>query len=88
MVEGGNTRARFVFITGLSGSGKTLAMKAFEDLGFYCVDNLPPKLIDAFAELSAKAGEGKDRAAIVADIRERDFLKDFPGIFRRLRNRS
>ena len=82
------TPARFVFITGLSGSGKTLAMKALEDAGFFCVDNLPPSLLGPFAELTAKGGESLDRVAVVADIREREFLKDFPDVFRRLRQRG
>jgi len=81
-------QARFVFITGLSGSGKTLAMKALEDAGFFCVDNLPPSLLGPFAELTAKGGEGLDRVAVVADIRERGFLKDFPDVFQRLRHRG
>jgi UPF0042 nucleotide-binding protein len=80
--------ARFVFITGLSGSGKTLAMKALEDAGFFCVDNLPAKLILPFAELTAQGGENIDRVAIVADIRERGFLKDFPEAHRRLLERG
>lgn len=80
--------ARFVFITGLSGSGKTLAMKALEDKGFFCVDNLPPKLIVPFAELTVKGGESIDRVAMVADIRERGFLKDFPAVHRRLREEA
>jgi UPF0042 nucleotide-binding protein len=80
--------SHFVFITGLSGSGKTLALKAFEDAGFFCVDNLPAELIGPFAELTAKGGKSIDRVAIVADIRERGFLKDFPGVFRRLRERG
>jgi UPF0042 nucleotide-binding protein len=83
-----DTPAHFVFITGLSGSGKTLAVKALEDVGFFCVDNLPPKLIGPFAELTAKGGEGIERVAVVADIRERRFLKDFPDVFRRLRQRG
>ncbi len=77
--------ARFVFITGLSGSGKTLAMKALEDAGFFCVDNLPAKLILSFAELTAQGGENIDRVAIAADIRERGFLKDFPDAHRQAR---
>jgi UPF0042 nucleotide-binding protein len=80
--------ARFVFVTGLSGSGKTLAMKALEDAGFFCVDNLPAKLILPFAELTAQGGESIDRVAIVADIRERGFLKDFPEALRRLQERG
>ena len=79
---------RFVFITGLSGSGKTLAMKALEDSGYFCVDNLPHELITPFAELTAKSGQSIDQVAIVADIRERGFLKDFPGVFQRLRERG
>lgn len=76
--------ARFVFITGMSGSGKTLAMKALEDAGFFCVDNLPAKLIIPFAELIAHGGEKIDRIAIVTDIRERNFVKDFPDVHQRL----
>ncbi len=84
----GKAPARFVFITGLSGSGKTLAMKALEDAGFFCVDNLPPKLLGPFAELTAKGGESIERVAVVVDIRERGFLKDFPEVFGRLRERG
>ncbi len=84
----GKAPARFVFITGLSGSGKTLAMKALEDAGFFCVDNLPPKLLGPFAELTAKGGESIERVAVVVDIRERGFLKDFPEVFGRLRKRG
>ena len=87
-VEKGAGSAHFVFITGLSGSGKTLAMKALEDTGFFCVDNLPPELIDPFAELTAKGGDNANRVAIVADMRERGFLKNFPRVFRRLRQRG
>lgn len=76
--------ARFVFITGLSGSGKTLAMKALEDAGYFCVDNLPAKLIVAFGELTAKGGESIGRIAIVTDIRERHFVNDFPDAYQRL----
>lgn len=80
--------ARFVFITGMSGSGKTLAMKALEDAGFFCVDNLPAKLILPFGELTAKGGDNVDRIAIVTDIRERSFIKDFPEAYERLRERG
>lgn len=79
---------RFVFITGMSGSGKTLAMKALEDAGFYCIDNLPAKLILPFAELTAKGGEEIDRVAIVTDIRERRFVTDFPEAHQRLQEQG
>ena len=87
-IQGGGTAARFVFITGLSGSGKTLAMKTFEDSGYFCIDNLPAKLIAPFGELTAKGGENIDRIAIVIDIRERDFLSDFPDAYKQLKERG
>ena len=80
--------ARFVFVTGLSGSGKTLAMKALEDAGFFCVDNLPAKLIVSFGELTAKGGDNIDRVAIATDMRERGFLEDFPEAHQRLQERG
>ncbi len=67
-------KERFVIITGLSGAGKSEAVRAFEDLGFFCVDNLPPMLIPKFAELAAQS-EGKiDKIALVVDIRSREFF--------------
>jgi UPF0042 nucleotide-binding protein len=71
-------KKEFIFLTGLSGAGKTTALKAFEDLGFYCIDNLPPKLLHTFVELCDKSTEEIHRVAIGIDIREREFLKDFP----------
>ena len=60
---------RFVIITGLSGAGKSQAVHSFEDLGYFCIDNLPPMLISKFAELAAQS-EGKvSRIALVSDIR-------------------
>lgn len=78
-----------VVITGLSGSGKTLAIRAFEDMGYFCVDNLPVALIPVFADLCAGRSD-VTRAALVVDIREGTFLKEFPAIFddmRRTRGR-
>jgi RNase adapter protein RapZ len=65
----GRTR-QFVVITGLSGSGKASTLKAFEDLGFYCVDNLPVDLIAKFAELTSNPGNRILQTAVVVDIRE------------------
>jgi len=66
----------FTIITGLSGAGKSQAVKSFEDLGFFCVDNLPPLLIPKFAELAAQS-EGKvDKIALVIDIRGGKFFHD------------
>lgn len=65
---------RFVMVTGLSGAGKTQAINALEDLGFFCVDNLPPTLIPKFAELCAQS-EGKlNKIAVVVDIRGGGFF--------------
>ncbi|MEW5806259.1 MAG: RNase adapter RapZ [Acidobacteriota bacterium] len=74
-----------IIITGLSGSGKSLAARAFEDMGYFCVDNLPVQLIPTFSELITKAGAEFKRASLVIDIRERKFLNDFPRIITDLR---
>jgi UPF0042 nucleotide-binding protein len=76
---------RFVILTGLSGAGKTHAIRALEDLGFFCVDNLPSTLIPTMAELASRADTGLEKVAIVADVRESGFLKEFPRVFRRLK---
>ena len=73
-----------VVITGMSGSGKLTALKTFEDLGFYAVDNLPIALLPKFADLSH---DSKKRGALIIDIREGDALKLFPGIFAELKSR-
>jgi RNase adapter protein RapZ len=75
---------QFVLITGLSGAGKGSVIKAFEDLGFYCVDNLPVNLIAKFAELSRQPGSRIERAAVVVDIREGESLGQLPAIYTKL----
>ena len=75
---------RFVILTGLSGSGKTQAIRALEDLGYFCIDNLPTELIPTMAELSTRENAGLDKVAIVVDIREGEFLKKFPRVYRKL----
>jgi UPF0042 nucleotide-binding protein len=77
-------RTRFVILTGLSGSGKTHALRALEDLGYFCIDNLPTQLLPTMAELSRRGDAGLDTVAIVVDVREREFLKQFPQTYRRL----
>lgn len=67
---------RFVIITGLSGAGKSEAVKCFEDLGYFCVDNLPPALILKFAELCAQSGGRINKIALVVDIRGGGFFDD------------
>src|SRR5919199_5773142 len=59
----------FVVITGLSGAGKSQAMATFEDAGYFCVDNLPPEMISALAELFQHEGSKVERAAVVCDVR-------------------
>ncbi len=68
---------RFVIVTGLSGAGKTQATRALEDLGYFCVDNLPPKLISKFAEMCAQSGGNIEKIALVIDIRGGVFFDDF-----------
>ncbi|BCZ49125.1 nucleotide-binding protein [Clostridium gelidum] len=68
---------RFVIVTGLSGAGKTQATRALEDLGYFCVDNLPPKLISKFAEMCAQSGGNIEKIALVIDIRGGIFFDDF-----------
>jgi RNase adapter protein RapZ len=75
-----------VIVTGLSGSGKGTVLKAFEDLGFYCVDHLPIELVAKFADLTREAKSAK-RAALVIDIREGETLRQFPALFNKLRQK-
>ena len=68
-----------VIITGMSGSGKASVLKAFEDLGYYCVDNLPVELIPRFAELAVQSRDIR-RTALVVDVREGSKLDKLPDI--------
>jgi RNase adapter protein RapZ len=77
---------QLVLITGLSGSGKASALKAFEDLGFYCIDNLPVNLIPRFVELCQRGGD-IGRAAVVADIRGGEALSQLPSVYQHLAGR-
>ena len=77
-------QTELVIITGLSGSGKGTVLKAFEDLGYYSVDNLPIELIPKFAELTKDAPTVR-RAALVVDIREGVALERFPALFKKIR---
>jgi RNase adapter protein RapZ len=79
-VSGRRQRApELVIITGMSGSGKASVLKAFEDLGYYCVDNLPVELIPQFAELALQSRDTR-RTALVVDVREGTKLSKLPGI--------
>ena len=68
---------KILIVTGLSGAGKTQVIKALEDVGYYCVDNMPPELIPKFAEICAKAEEKMERIAVVTDIRGGVMFEDF-----------
>ncbi len=69
-----STTATMVIITGLSGAGKTIAVQSLEDLGFFCVDNLPPVLIPKFAELIEQSNGKIGKVALVIDLRGREFF--------------
>lgn len=73
---------RVVVITGMSGSGKSTAVRALEDEGFYCIDNLPVRLFKRFVDLVEKSGETFRGICLVADIRGREFLKGYQSAFR------
>lgn len=71
---------RFVIVTGMSGGGKSTAMKMLEDAGFYCADNMPVALIDKFAELLAMPNSGIQKAALGLDVRADQSFKDIKKI--------
>ena len=72
---------RIVIITGLSGSGKSTAVRALEDEGFFCLDNLPVSLVATFVELVEHSREDIMDVALVMDIRSRDFIKGYDEVF-------
>jgi UPF0042 nucleotide-binding protein len=84
IVREGSPAPELVIITGMSGSGKASVLKAFEDLGFYCVDNLPVELIPRFAEMALQSAEIR-RTALVVDVREGSKLDQLPGILKAVR---
>ena len=77
--------SKFVVLTGLAGSGKSQAIRALEDLGYFCVDNLPIALLPMLADLTLRAGNEISRAAVVVDIREGRMLEEFPKAYRKLK---
>ncbi|OGP49108.1 MAG: RNase adaptor protein RapZ [Deltaproteobacteria bacterium RBG_13_43_22] len=79
---------RLVVITGLSGSGKSTALKAFEDVGFFCIDNLPATLLPRFLELRDQISREVIKIALVMDLRGKDFLASFPKIFQEVKRKG
>src|ERR687885_2123273 len=67
-------KRRIVIITGLSGAGKSNALQAFEDAGYFCIDNLPPRMIPAVMETTAQGEGGPDGLVVVVDIRGRRYF--------------
>ena len=78
----------FVVITGLSGAGKSYAIKCFEDMGFFCVDNLPTTLIPTFADLVARSAQTINRVALGVDVREGQYLTHLLDTLAELRKRG
>jgi RNase adapter protein RapZ len=78
----------FVVITGLSGAGKSYAIKCFEDMGFFCVDNLPTTLIPTFADLVARSHQTASRVALGVDVREGEYLTHLLDTLGELRGRG
>lgn len=79
---------KFVLVTGLSGAGKSQAIHALEDLGYFCVDNLPIALISTFADLTVRDEDPKQRVAVVVDVREGGNLTRLPSVYRKLKRRG
>jgi len=78
---------RFLIITGLSGSGKTVVSRFLEDFGYYCIDNLPSKLIPNLVELWTRKEVEIEKVALVVDIRETGFSKKFPEVLKTIRKK-
>src|SRR3954465_14999527 len=80
--------SQFLVITGLSGSGKGTFLRALEDRGFFCVDNLPVGLLGKFHELIVKSQDEGAKAAMVIDVREGETLSEFPEVYLGLKQHS
>jgi UPF0042 nucleotide-binding protein len=78
---------RFLIITGLSGSGKTIFSRFLEDMGYYCIDNLPAKLIPSFVALWRRREVEIEKVALVVDIREAGFKTEFPEVLKRIKEK-
>ena len=74
------TKVELVVITGHSGAGKSEAIAAFEDAGYFCVDNLPPEMIAGLGELFRHEGSGVERAAVVSDVRGGEYFEDLVAV--------
>lgn len=79
---------RVVIVTGLSGSGKTTALRSLEDIGFFCVDNLPVVLLPRFLEIQAGSSGEISEIALVMDLRQKSFLEQYTDIFSQLKEKG
>jgi UPF0042 nucleotide-binding protein len=77
-----------VMVTGISGAGKSQAMKCLEDFGFFCVDNLPAPLLPGFADFMIHSGESMRKVALGVDVREGHFFKELPRHFHAFNQRG
>ncbi len=81
-------QAAVIIVSGLSGAGKSSALKVLEDIGYFCIDNLPVAFLTKFIELSGNFSSSIKGIALVMDLREEEFLTSFPDLYRRLKNSS
>lgn len=79
---------KLLIVTGMSGSGKSSVMNVMEDLGFYCIDNIPPKLIPQFVNLCRKSETGIDKIAVAVDIRTGDMFTEIFYVWQTLKSKS
>jgi len=82
------TESHIIIVTGLSGSGKSTALRALEDAGFFCIDNLPVSLLTKLLDLKSEFGGGQLRLGLVMDLREKDFTQRFPEEYKKLKDRG
>lgn len=79
---------KFLIVTGVSGSGKSTAINVLEDIGYYCIDNMPPELISKFAQIYSSVSDSVEKVAFVVDIRGRDFISKLSDTIAELRSEN
>ena len=77
-----------IILTGLSGSGKSTVLRALEDIGYFCVDNLPLSLLPQFLDMQAAAVQSGRKIALVMDVRTEGFLQNYAQVFRGLKDQG
>ena len=79
---------KFIIITGVSGAGKSIALKSFEDLGYFCVDNMPSKLLPQFADIALQSKGVYEKVVLLFDIREPSFVENLYPALDKLKKRG